>query len=85
MNDKHTRIGLIGYGQIGIAVHEMINNDPSNGMEVVFVHDMDSSRYQDAPDELVLETLDDFESKKPDLVVEMAHPSVTQNLSLIHI
>lgn len=78
MNDKHTRIGLIGYGQIGIAVHEMINNDPSNGMEVVFVHDMDSSRYQDAPDELVLENLDDFESKKPDLVVEMAHPSVTQ-------
>jgi phosphoglycerate dehydrogenase-like enzyme len=34
-----TKVGLIGYGLIGRAVHEMIEADPSNGIEVVFIHD----------------------------------------------
>ena len=38
MSQEKTRIGLIGYGQIGAAVHGMIDADSTNGIEVVFVH-----------------------------------------------
>ena len=78
MPQKTTRIGLIGYGQIGAAVHQMIEKDPSNGMEVVFVHDQDEGRLQDLAENLALKDLGDFASKEPDLVVEMAHLDVTR-------
>ena len=78
MSQKVTRIGLIGYGQIGRAVHAMIDADASNGMEIVFIHDQFAEALQEAPDELVLEDLGDFEQKNPDLIVEMAHPDVTR-------
>ena len=78
MSRKTTRIGFIGYGQIGKAVRRMIDADPDNGMELVFVHDQDSSRYADLPEELVLPNLGDFAERKPDLVVEMAHKEVTR-------
>ena len=42
MARKNKRIGFIGYGQIGMTVHQMIDRDQENGMEVVFVHDMAS-------------------------------------------
>ena len=41
-----TRVGLIGYGQIGSAVRDMIDKD-DNGIEVVFIHDQDTSRLRD--------------------------------------
>jgi aspartate dehydrogenase len=77
MNKGITRIGLIGYGQIGKAVHEMIDSDPLNGMEVVFVHDQSAAVMEHVPAGLALADLNDFMSKSPDLVVEMAHKDVT--------
>ena len=78
MAQETTRIGLIGYGQIGRAVHGMIDKDPNNGMEVVFVHDMLPENLAQLPGELALKEFGDFESRKADLVVEMAHASVTR-------
>lgn len=78
MTQKTTRIGLIGYGQIGAVVRQMIENDPHNGMEVVFIHDTDARRLDSLPQHLALRDLGDFASHKPDLVVEMAHPDVTR-------
>ena len=78
MSQKTTRIGLIGYGQIGAVVRQMIDADPHNGMEVVFIHDTDSRRLDSLPQSLALRDLGDFASRKPDLVVEMAHPDVTR-------
>ena len=78
MSQQTTRIGLIGYGQIGKAVHAMIDQDPENGMEVVFIHDQVTAALNDVPEELIQEELGDFMKKKPDLVVEMAHPDVTR-------
>lgn len=78
MAQKITRIGLIGHGQIGKAVHEMIDRDPANGMEVVFVHDQMTDRLADVAEDLVLENLADFDSRQADLIVEMAHPAVTR-------
>jgi len=78
MSQKSTRIGLIGYGQIGQVVHKMIDADADNGMEVVFVHDQMAAAVQNLPADLCLADLSDFESRQPDLVVEMAHPDVTR-------
>ena len=78
MRQTSTRIGLIGYGQIGQVVHQMIEADADNGMEVVFVHDQMAAAVQDLPADLCLADLGDFESRQPDLVVEMAHPAVTR-------
>ena len=78
MARKTKRIGFIGYGQIGMTVHQMIDRDQENGMEVVFVHDMASERLKDLPDDLVLQDLGDFDSRDADLVVEMAHADVTR-------
>ena len=49
MRQKSTRIGLIGYGQIGQVVHKMIDADADNGMEVVFVHDQMAAAVQTSP------------------------------------
>jgi len=78
MARKTTRIGLIGYGQIGTAVHRKIDEDRQSGMEVVFIHDTVPERLASVPDELVLDDIGDFEARKPDLIVEMAHPDVTR-------
>jgi aspartate dehydrogenase len=78
MGQKTTRIGLVGYGQIGRAVHRMIDADPDNGMEVVFVHDQSPQAMADVPPALALDDLGAFMRTAPDLVVEMAHPEVTR-------
>ncbi len=78
MPHKTTRIGLIGYGQIGSSVHQMIDKDPNNGMEVVFVHDQIEDRLLGLPENLVLNDLSTFEARDADLVVELAHPDVTR-------
>lgn len=78
MSQTTTRIGLIGYGQIGRAVHQMIDSNPQTGMQVVFVHDTFKGALKDVPSDLALEDLSQFENESPDLVVEMAHPDVTR-------
>jgi len=78
MSQKRTRIGLVGYGQIGSAVHKMIDADPDNGMDVVFIHDQYAPALENVSADLALEDLADFESRTPDLVVEMAHPDITR-------
>ena len=77
LNQSTTRVGLIGYGQIGTAVREMIDKDAGNGMEIVFINDQDTSRLEGLGD-LALADLADFGSREADLVVEMAHPDVTR-------
>jgi len=78
MPKKTTRIGLLGYGQIGRAVHHMIDKDSQNGMEVVFIHDEKPGAVKDIPEYLILKDLGNFAAKEADLVVEMAHPEVTR-------
>lgn len=72
-----TRVGLIGYGLIGRAVRDMIEADPSNGIEVVFIHDAFPKALEGLGD-LALPDLSKFDERKADLVVEMAHTDVTK-------
>lgn len=75
---KPARIGLIGMGNIGSYVYEQIRSQPQLGLEVAFVADTAADRLKTIPRDLVLADPAQAEEKRPDLIVEMAHPSVTQ-------
>ena len=74
------QVGIVGYGLIGRSVHEMIDADPNNGIEVVFVHDTIPAALEGLGD-LALPDLSEFESRGADLVVEMAYASFSSALS----
>jgi len=75
---EKTRIGLIGLGQIGMDVYRRIQDNPQTGMELAFVHDKLPDALAQVQQELILDDMKDFASRKPDLVIEMAHKNVAQ-------
>ncbi len=75
---KPAGIGLIGMGNIGAYVYEQIRSHAQLGLEVAFVADTSEDRLKTVPRELVLTDLAQAGDRRPDLIVEMAHPSVTQ-------
>jgi aspartate dehydrogenase len=76
--DKKNRIGLIGFGQIGSSLHEMITAQPQLNMELAFVYETNPERAGKIPNALRLESMDRFSSHRPDLVVEAAHPEAVR-------
>lgn len=72
------RIGLIGFGFIGANVYRRICAQPALGLEIAFVHNRSRARLEGVAPGHLLERLDDFAERKPDLVVEMAHPDYTR-------
>lgn len=69
------RLGLIGFGYIGEAIWRRAVADPE--FDIAFVWNRSPDRLAGLPEALVLENLDEFAGRCPDLVIEMAHPSVT--------
>lgn len=78
MSERRQRIGIIGYGYIGAYVYEQLTSRPELGLEVAFVHNRSREKTAALPPGVVLERLEDFASREADLVVELAHPRVTQ-------
>lgn len=78
MNEGRKRIGIIGYGYIGKYVYEALTNRPELGLEVAFVHNRSREKTVALPPGIVLEKLEDFSSRGAELIVELAHPRVTQ-------
>lgn len=78
MSSDKRRIGIVGFGLIGSYVYRQVASRPGSGLEVVFVHDIDHSRTAGLPRELVLERIEDFTARKPDMVCELAHPDVSR-------
>jgi aspartate dehydrogenase len=78
MPTHRARIGLVGLGYVGRYVYDQITARPELGLEIAFVHDLAGERVGGFPAGLVLPDLNDFASRRPDLVVEMAHPAVTR-------
>ena len=72
------RIGLIGLGYIGRYIYEQITSRPELGLEIAFVHELATDRLAGIPADVVLKDISAFASRRPDLVVEMAHPGVTR-------
>ena len=80
MTQATTRLGLIGYGQIGQAVHAAIEADQANGMDVVFIHDMDSSNLDELPADMALRDLRAFaerDAEGPDIYLGAHREAVT--------
>tara|TARA_B100000686_G_scaffold346993_1_gene434731 strand:- start:1840 stop:2637 length:798 start_codon:yes stop_codon:yes gene_type:complete len=75
---NRAQIGIIGFGYIGSAVYKHIADHPELGLDVAFVHDLDASRLTDVPPELRLEDLSHAGQVHADLIVELAHPSVSR-------
>lgn len=69
------RLGIIGFGYIGQAIYERTLADPD--FEIAFVWNRSPGRLAGVPESLILDDLNDFASRRPDLVIEMAHPSLT--------
>ena len=78
MATNKARIGLIGLGYIGRYVYEQLTTRPELGLEVAFVHELAAGRLAGLPQELWLPDIKQFASRRPDLVVEMAHPAVSR-------
>jgi aspartate dehydrogenase len=78
MATNKARIGLVGLGYIGRYVYEQVLSRPELGLEVAFVHEQAAERLAGLPAEVVLPDIRHFAARRPDLVVEMAHPAVTR-------
>lgn len=75
---KPARIGLIGMGGIGSYVYEQLTSQRHLGLEVAFVADQSAERLRNIPPQLVLSDPGRAVERRPDLIVEMAHPDVTR-------
>lgn len=78
MLKRRTRVGIAGFGFVGRNVYERIVGDPDLGLDVAFVWNRSSDRLSEVPMDLRLDDLADFAERKPDLVVELAHPEITR-------
>lgn len=78
MSEGRKRIGIIGYGYIGKYVYEQLTSRPELGLEVAFVYNRSPEKVAGLPPRLVLDELAHFADRGADLVVELAHPRVTQ-------
>jgi predicted dinucleotide-utilizing enzyme len=75
MKAKPARIGLIGFGGIGRGLYDELRAKPGLGLEVAFVH---TRRPVDVAPDLALPDLARIAERRPDLVVEVAHPGYTR-------
>jgi aspartate dehydrogenase len=76
------RVGIVGYGDLGRYLVQSILHDErvSSQLELAFVWNRTSEKLHadDIPQALILNNLDDFRSQRVDLIVEVAHASVTE-------
>ena len=75
---QRKQVGLIGFGYIASFIYKQIITRPELGLDIAFVWNRSPERLQDVSSELVLEDLSDFAARSPELVIEMAHPSVSR-------
>src|SRR4051812_28922777 len=71
------RIGLIGYGFIGAALHRAVASGAHRGLEIAFVWNRSQEKLAEVAPGLRLPDLTAMPDRGADLVVECAHPRVT--------
>jgi len=72
------RVGIIGYGHLGQFLASKVTSDEH--FELAFVWNRTKSVLEEAIDDsFILDDLDDFASREPDIVVEVAHPSISKS------
>eukprot|EP01104_Vermistella_antarctica_P013834 TRINITY_DN4257_c0_g2_i1.p1 TRINITY_DN4257_c0_g2~~TRINITY_DN4257_c0_g2_i1.p1 ORF type:complete len:324 (-),score=60.53 TRINITY_DN4257_c0_g2_i1:2-973(-) len=88
---RKRRVGVLGYGNLGQYLCQAILQDDnvSQSFELAFVWNRTASKIPTVgtaadgelviPKECVMENIEDFKSFRPDIIVEVAHPSITLN------
>ena len=80
------RVGLLGFGSLGQHLYEAITSDSSisSKMEVGYVWNRSSTVLDNygVPENLRLNKLEDAPSLGADIVVEVSHPKVSQQLAV---
>jgi aspartate dehydrogenase len=73
------KVGIVGFGNLGKFLLHEFQNKLKSTYEVVFVWNRTLSSLKDLEDQsLILENLADFATRKPQIIIEVAHPSVTE-------
>ncbi len=72
------RIGIVGYGYLGNYIYEQITTRPELGLEIAFVFNRSAQRLTKIPSSHVLLDIEKCRDFSPDLIVELAHPDVSQ-------
>jgi len=79
------RIGIVGFGELGDFLSSTLLKDQAvqKEYELAFVWNRSKEALEgQIPMDLQLENLEDFETRKPDLIVEVAHPCITRNMGV---
>lgn len=83
--DQAVRVGIVGYGSLGqylakALLQEGQQNFNGKKFELAFVWNRTLEKVKaDLPEHFVLEDLDKFAEKKANLIVEVAHPTITRS------
>lgn len=71
------RIGIVGFGFIGASLFCCIENGEVEGLQTAFVYNRSRDKLTGVAEDLILDRLEDYADRCPDLIVECAHPDVT--------
>ena len=72
------RIGIVGFGFIGRHLYQRLMQGGEPGLSVAFVWNRSPGKIAGVPLGLVLRDLAEATAKRADLIVEVAHPEVTE-------
>ncbi|KJE88448.1 aspartate dehydrogenase isoform 1 [Capsaspora owczarzaki ATCC 30864] len=71
------RVGIVGYGSLGQYLADAVLQRPDQ-LELAFVWNRSIDKLKGkVPEAAILANLDEFESRKADLIVEVSHPDIT--------
>ena len=76
------RIGIVGYGHLGKYLTAAVMEREDLELAFVWNRSPNPEMEQNVPKEKILDQLENCANFKPDLIVEVAHPSITQKVSL---
>ena len=83
------KVGIVGYGHLGQHLaHKIIKDENvSKQLEIGFIWNRSVDKIKEdklIPESVILENLSNFDSVKVDIIIEVAHPSITlYDLSLL--
>ena len=73
------RIGIVGFGNLGKYLSQRVSEHPE--LELAFVWNRSKEAFEGFEERnLILEDLENCEERRPDLIVEVAHPTITQKV-----
>ncbi len=82
MSGVKRRVGIVGYGSLGKFLYDKITKDEKaqQHLQIAFVWNRTSQKCRDdgVPENLILEDLDQFATRGADIIVEVAHPQITE-------